>query len=121
MKKLMVLFMIISLFAVPATAFADINDDADNGAYFQKFPAMFARGAVNVLTSPGYFFAGICNGNDESGVKGAAEGAVSGFGETLASGVGGLWDVATSWIPEYRGAGYQRGMWPDYEWEPSAA
>jgi len=109
--------MLLSLAVVPA-AFADWNEDADNGDWFHKVPGMIGRGTVNVITSPGYVIEDTCNGGkDKDWLGGTANGIITGFGKMLAAGVGGAWDVATSPIPEYRGAGYQRGMWPNYKWE----
>jgi len=117
MKKLAAFVMLLGLIAVPV-AYADWNEDADNGDWFHKTPAMALRGAVNVITSPGYFIEDTCNGmKDKDWLGGTANGMVTGFGKSCAAGIGGIWDIATCPIPEYRGAGYQRGMWPNYKWE----
>lgn len=123
MKKLTAIFMLLGLAIVPATAFADWNEDADNGDYYHKVPAMMGRGFVNVVTSPGYFiestfFSKNCEGKDAVNAVGQeCDNIITGFGKSVAAGVGGAWDIATSVLPEYRGAGYQRGMWPNYKWE----
>lgn len=124
MKKIAAIIMLLSLIVVPV-AFADWNDEADNGDWFHKVPAMASRGTVNAITSPGYLIEDTCNGGkDKKGIDalgGTANGIITGFGKMCAAGVGGVWDVATAAIPEYRGAGHERGMWPNYKWETSTA
>ncbi len=116
MKKIAAIVMMLSLIAIPA--YADWNEQADNGDYFQKVPGMIGRGFVNFITCPGYFIEDTCNGTKEKDfLGGTTNGMVTGLGKTLAAGAGGLWDMATAVVPEYRGAGYKRGMWPNYEWE----
>jgi len=121
MKKLLTVLMIVGLLAAPSAAYADINQDADYGDYFQKVPAMMYRGFVNTVTSPGYFFGSICDSWKEEGFASKIEMPVAGIGQWAAAGVGGMWDIATAVIPEYRGAGYKRGMFPDYLWETPAS
>ncbi|MBI4398838.1 MAG: hypothetical protein HY586_06905 [Candidatus Omnitrophica bacterium] len=117
MKKIAALFVLLGLAVMPA-AYADWNEEADYGDYFQKVPAMAGRGFVNAVTSPGYFIEDFTNGfKEQDWLGGAANGFVTGLGKSLAAGVGGVWDIATAILPEYRGAGYKRGMWPNYKWE----
>ena len=118
MKKLVAVFMLLGLIAMPVAAFADWNEEADNGDYFHKVPAMAGRGAVNFATSGGYLIEDTTNGmKDKNFLGGTANGIITGFGKMCAAGVGGAWDIATSVIPEYRGAGHSRGMWPNYKWQ----
>lgn len=115
MKKVAVIVMLLSMMVLPC--YADWNEEADNGDLFHKAPAMMGRGAVNVVTSPGYFAEEWINGSrQENWLKGLWDGAITGLGKTIAAGAAGAWDVATAVVPEYRGAGYQRGMWPNYKW-----
>ena len=127
MKKLTAIFMLLGLVIVPTVAFADWNEDADNGDYFHKVPGMMGRGFVNVVTCPGYFIESTftsknCQGKNMGNAMGTeCNSIVTGFRKSVAAGVGGAWDVTTSVIPEYRGAGYQRGMWPNYKWETGSS
>ncbi|MBI4971472.1 MAG: hypothetical protein HZC17_06500 [Candidatus Omnitrophica bacterium] len=127
MKKLAAIFALLSLIAFVPGAYADWNDEADNGDYYHKVPAMAGRGFVNAVTCPGYFiestfFSKNCEGKKACDAVGTeVNNIVTGFGKSVAAGVGGVWDVATSVLPEYRGAGYQRGMWPNYKWEKESS
>lgn len=117
MKKISLFLMALLILSVPL-AYADWNTDADSGDYLAKAPAMAARGIVNAVTSPGYLIEDMMNGCKAEGCKftGVANGFATGLGKMLFAAGAGAWDFATAVLPNYRGAGYQHGMWPNYKW-----
>ena len=112
MKKL--IWLVILALVLTAPVYADpgtkdgglktITGAAQSSDYFVKFPGMIARGLVHVVASP---FELLKSVYDETVQGKPFIGTIKGIGvgttHFISRALVGVWDVATSWIPQYNG------------------
>ena len=104
MKKIGILALRLVLFSAPLFA-GSINENANSSDYLVKFPAMLARGTVNVITSPVEIFVHSIKGTREGKpVLGTLTGLGEGIGWTFDRAGRGVLDIVTSFVPNYHGS-----------------
>lgn len=112
MKKLIWLIVVTLVLAAPLYAdttpkdsdLRSLADAANSSNYFVKFPGMIVRGLVHVVASPFEFFKSLY---DETVAGKPVIGTIKGIGigtmHLTSRALVGVWDIATSWVPQYNG------------------